>query len=163
MKIWQLGVSFVLVVALAASLPGLYYYTEAGSASRQPLKARTDDRASVDQINLKTVEDVSHAVPSDPNQLPETPLELNRVRGAERRRAERILRIEINTAPKDRLDVLPGVGPATAEAVVKYRENNTIDELSDLEEIEGVGPATAENMSKRLLLDGQIPPGSLED
>lgn len=162
MKIWQLGLASVLVVALAASVPGLYFYTEAGSASQPPVEANTGNRGPIDRLDLKTVEDVSHPSPPDPDELPETSFDLNPVRGAEQRRAERILRIEINTAPKDRLDVIPGVGPSTADNIIDYRDNNTIDELSDLDEITGIGPATAEKMADRLLLDGEIPSGSLD-
>lgn len=163
MKIWHLGIASVLVVTLAASVPGLYFYTEAGSASRRAVAESSSDPGPIDRLELKTVEDVSHPSPPDPSELAETPLDVQPVQGAERRRAERILRIEINTAPKDRLDVLPGVGPSTAENIIGYRENNTIDELSDLDKIKGIGPATAEKMAERLLLDGQIPAGSLDE
>jgi DNA uptake protein ComE-like DNA-binding protein len=37
--------------------------------------------------------------------------------------------IDINTATKDELDVLPGIGPARAEAIIKGRPYNGKDEL----------------------------------
>jgi len=50
--------------------------------------------------------------------------------------------VEINTATVDQLDVLPGVGPATAAAIVAYRDQHgpfqTVDQLA---EVRGIGPA----------------------
>jgi competence protein ComEA len=50
--------------------------------------------------------------------------------------------IDVNHATVEQLDVLPGIGPATAAAIVDHREQNgpfaTVD---DLEEVRGIGPA----------------------
>jgi competence protein ComEA len=53
--------------------------------------------------------------------------------------------IDVNRASAEELDVLPGVGPATAAAIVTERERNgpflTVD---DLERVPGIGPAKLE-------------------
>ena len=53
--------------------------------------------------------------------------------------------IDINTAGVAELETLPGVGPATAAAIVEHREQHgpyaTID---DLEAVRGIGPAKIE-------------------
>lgn len=53
--------------------------------------------------------------------------------------------LDLNTATRAELDTLPGVGPATADAIVGHREANgpfgTIDELLD---VRGIGPAKLE-------------------
>ncbi|MEY2580972.1 MAG: competence protein ComEA [Ilumatobacteraceae bacterium] len=50
--------------------------------------------------------------------------------------------INVNSATADQLDVLPGVGPATAAAIVAHREQHgpfqSVDELGD---VRGIGPS----------------------
>lgn len=54
--------------------------------------------------------------------------------------------IDINTADKEQLMQLDGVGEARAEAIIEYREKNgdfgSVDELS---EVSGIGSATLDN------------------
>ena len=53
--------------------------------------------------------------------------------------------VNVNTATADQLDVLPGVGPTTAAAIVAHREQHgpfqSIDQLGD---VHGIGPAKLE-------------------
>jgi competence protein ComEA len=53
--------------------------------------------------------------------------------------------INVNTATADQLDVLPGVGPTTAAAIIAFREQHgpfqTVDQLGD---VRGIGPAKLE-------------------
>jgi competence protein ComEA len=50
--------------------------------------------------------------------------------------------VNVNSATVDQLDVLPGVGPATAAAIVAHREQHgpfqTVEQLGD---VRGIGPA----------------------
>ncbi len=50
--------------------------------------------------------------------------------------------VNVNSATADQLDVLPGVGPSTAAAIVTHREQHgpfqTVDQLGD---VRGIGPA----------------------
>lgn len=59
--------------------------------------------------------------------------------------AAAVTSININTADHEQLAMLSGVGPAKAEAIIQYRENNgpftSVDELS---KVRGIGPATIE-------------------
>ena len=53
--------------------------------------------------------------------------------------------VNLNTATADDLDTLPGVGPATAAAILAYRDQHgPFASLDDLGEISGIGPAKIE-------------------
>lgn len=53
--------------------------------------------------------------------------------------------VNLNTATADDLDVLPGVGPATAAAILAYRDQHgPFASVDDLGEVRGIGPAKLE-------------------
>jgi len=55
--------------------------------------------------------------------------------------------IDLNRATEAELDVLPGVGPATAAAIVRHREaNGPFSRVDDLLEVRGIGPAKLESL-----------------
>jgi len=50
--------------------------------------------------------------------------------------------VDVNTATADQLDGLPGIGPATAAAIVAYRDaHGSFSTVDDLGEVRGIGPA----------------------
>ena len=53
--------------------------------------------------------------------------------------------VNLNTATADDLDSLPGIGPATAAAIIAHRDQHgpfaTVDDLAD---VRGIGPAKVE-------------------
>jgi competence protein ComEA len=50
--------------------------------------------------------------------------------------------IDINTAPVDRLEELPGIGPALAQAIITYREEHgAFTSVDELLEVPGIGEA----------------------
>ena len=53
--------------------------------------------------------------------------------------------VDINSATTEQLDALPGIGPATAAAIVSYREENgRFARAEDLLGVPGIGPAKLE-------------------
>ena len=55
--------------------------------------------------------------------------------------------VDLNRATVDELDVLPGVGPATAAAIITWRdENGGFRRVEDLLEVPGIGPTRLERL-----------------
>lgn len=55
--------------------------------------------------------------------------------------------ININAAPEARLEKLPGVGPVTAAAIVRHRdEHGSFASVDALVAVRGIGPATVEGL-----------------
>jgi competence protein ComEA len=53
--------------------------------------------------------------------------------------------VDLNTATAEQLDQLPGVGPATAQAILTWRtRNGRFRSVADLLEVPGIGPAKLE-------------------
>lgn len=59
--------------------------------------------------------------------------------------------ININTADKKMLAQLPGVGPKTADAIIKYRKaNGKFKSANDLLNVKGIGEKTLKKMKPLL-------------
>ena len=53
--------------------------------------------------------------------------------------------VDLNTATLDQLDTLPGIGPATAQAILTYRtRHGRFRSVTELLEVPGIGPAKLE-------------------
>jgi competence protein ComEA len=59
--------------------------------------------------------------------------------------------ISLSTATAAELDTIDGIGPVTAEDIIKFREERGgLSSVDQLDEISGIGPATMEALSERL-------------
>jgi competence protein ComEA len=55
--------------------------------------------------------------------------------------------VDLNTATAEQLDTLPGVGPATAQAILSYRtEHGRFSAVDDLLDVRGIGDAKLEQL-----------------
>lgn len=62
--------------------------------------------------------------------------------------------ININTADVDALQVLPGIGPKTAQAIVDYRgANGPFETIEDVVQVKGIGEATLESLRPLITVD----------
>ncbi|MEO0511298.1 MAG: ComEA family DNA-binding protein [Planctomycetota bacterium] len=56
--------------------------------------------------------------------------------------------VDVNTATAAELDLLPGIGPARAAAIIESRETKgPFRSVDDLQRVSGIGPKTAEKLS----------------
>lgn len=54
--------------------------------------------------------------------------------------------VNINTATKEELMKLPGVGEVTAEKIIEYRKKTRFSKKEELKNVNGIGPATYSKM-----------------
>ncbi len=68
--------------------------------------------------------------------------------------AENLFRVELNTADKEALCSLPGIGEKKAEAILNYRaENGPFDSLDTLAEIKGISNKNIEAWKEYLYIE----------
>jgi len=63
--------------------------------------------------------------------------------------------VNINSATKEQLESLDGIGPVKAQAIIDYRKKNgPFKSLEDLKKVDGIGDATFDKIRKDVALSG---------
>lgn len=55
-------------------------------------------------------------------------------------------KININEAPVELLETLPGIGPALAQRIVEFRTATPFEAIEDIKKVSGIGEATFEKL-----------------
>ena len=64
--------------------------------------------------------------------------------------------VNINTATKEELVSLKGIGEKRAQAIIDYRKKNgDFKNVDDLEKVEGIGPGTMKQIRSQLTITGK--------
>ncbi len=63
--------------------------------------------------------------------------------------------LNLNTATKTQLMLLPGVGPATADKVLAYREHRQFQRPAHIMRIKGIGKKTFAKLRPYLAVEGE--------
>ncbi len=63
--------------------------------------------------------------------------------------------LNLNTATVEQLDLLPGVGPSTADKIVEYRQAHPFKSIRQLMRIKGIGKKTFERLRPYLAVEGE--------
>ncbi|MBT1280420.1 helix-hairpin-helix domain-containing protein [Thermoanaerobacter sp. CM-CNRG TB177] len=63
-------------------------------------------------------------------------------------------KININTATKEELETLPGIGPVTAERIIEFRENKGFfKKIEDIMNVPRIGPKMFEQIKDKITVD----------
>lgn len=64
--------------------------------------------------------------------------------------------VNINTATKEELTTLKGIGEKKAQAIIDYRKKNgNFKNIEDLEKVDGIGPGTMKQIRSQITVTGK--------
>ena len=116
-------------------------HTENANLSKINLAYVLEDGLQVNVPNYNT-EDTETLIRSDAGDNVITSME-----GAGANSKDSNSKVNINTATKEKLETLPGIGEATASRIIDYRNSNgTFSSIEEIKNVSGIGDAKYENI-----------------
>jgi competence protein ComEA len=142
------GGDVVVDVTGAVQKPGVYRLPEGSRVEEAVQRAGgATGKAELDSLNLaaRLADGQQVVVPEHvPGAAPDAP-------AAAGTGGEEDGPISLSTATAAELDTIDGIGPVTAEDIIKFREERGgLSSVDQLDQISGIGPATMEALSERL-------------
>lgn len=65
--------------------------------------------------------------------------------------------VNINSATQSELQMLQGIGPAKARAIIEYREQNgSFNSINDLKKVKGIGSETIKQLGDEITVGGNV-------
>ena len=62
-------------------------------------------------------------------------------------------KVNINTANKEKLETLPGIGETTAQKIIEYREQNgKFKTIENLKNVSGIGDAKFNSLKDKIIV-----------
>lgn len=141
---------FFVHVAGAVQNPGVYQLAEGARVFEAVNRAGgPTDEAALERINLaQPIQDgVQIYVPVKGDEGAPMVAAAPTVTSPAAASAGGAVKVDINRAPSAELQRIPGIGPALAERIIRYRETNgPFRTVEDLVKVSGIGAATLEKM-----------------
>lgn len=63
--------------------------------------------------------------------------------------------VNINTASKEELMSLKGIGSSTADAIIKYRQDNKFKSIEDIKNVKGIGNKKFKAIKNDIKVEGK--------
>jgi competence protein ComEA len=143
--------SVAVTIVGAVELPGAHRVARGTAARAAAVTATplTDARLDLLDACMPLVEGEVVYVPS----MGESTAEVEEKREAvlrSMRRPLQLRRVDVNTASRDELALVPGIGPKMAESIVLERTRAPFHSLEDLRRVSGIGPKKYERIKDYL-------------
>lgn len=62
-------------------------------------------------------------------------------------------KLNVNTAPREHLELLPNIGPKRAQVIVSTRQHMVFKTLEDLDDVRGIGPKTLRQLAPLVVFE----------
>ena len=66
---------------------------------------------------------------------------------------DEIIKVNINTADKDKLMCIPEVGEKMAEKIIEYRKSKSFESIEEIKNIDGIGDKKFESMKDYIIIE----------